>query len=77
MQVEQEWSRFNYKGAYNASRKAQGWGIAGIVTGTIAMLIIIILYVVVRVVAAIRYPDIKLLWQLTEVQSCMQSWLIH
>ena len=55
MQVDQEWSRINYQGAYNASRKARGWGIAGIVTGVIAMFIIIILYVVFRVVVAIRY----------------------
>ena len=52
MQVDQEWSRGNRQRAYEASRKARGWGIAGIISGTLFIIVFgIVLPVMIPVVA--------------------------
>ena len=45
MQVDSEWSHGDHQGAYDASRMARGWGIAGIITGIITKAIIVFVVV--------------------------------
>lgn len=47
MQVDQEWSCGNQQRAYNASRMARGWGIAGIITGTLFFVFFLVVLPVV------------------------------
>lgn len=53
MQVKSEWNSGNQKGAYDASRLAWNWGIAGITTGVTVFIVLMIVIISLSVVAAI------------------------
>lgn len=49
IQADSVWKNGNHQEAHNATRKARGWSIAGLITRVI---IIVVLFIVVTVVAS-------------------------